>query len=147
MRTAGSPKEWEHLAPEMATGTQSLNTLLQRATIDDHEEILKACNASLKQSKKDPKTLHTKAVALLKLDRYDDALRVLEEGGEDLKSGASLERSYALYKNGQLSEAKDIAQGISDDRGARHVEAQAVCVHRAVCWQVTVLMLDGSHIG
>ncbi|CAO1603461.1 Signal recognition particle subunit SRP72 [Xanthoria calcicola] len=109
----------------MATGTQSLNTLLQRATIDDHEEILKACNASLKQSKKDPKTLHTKAVALLKLDRYDDALRVLEEGGEDLKSGASLERSYALYKNGQLSEAKDIARGISDDRGARHVEAQA----------------------
>ncbi|KAL8855012.1 MAG: hypothetical protein Q9221_000208 [Calogaya cf. arnoldii] len=109
----------------MATGTQSLNTLLQRATIDDHEEILKACNVSLKQSNKDPQILHTKAVALLKLDRYADALRVLEEGGEGVKSAASLESSYALYKNGQLSEAKAIAKGISDDRGARHVEAQA----------------------
>lgn len=121
-------------APQMATGTQSLNTLLQRATIDDHEEILKACNVSLKQSKNEPKILHTKAVALLKLDRYEDAFRVLEEGGEGLKSGASLERSYALYKNGQLSKAKDIAKDIADDRGARHVEAQAVCVHRGVCW-------------
>ncbi|KAL9001573.1 MAG: hypothetical protein Q9169_000148 [Polycauliona sp. 2 TL-2023] len=104
---------------------QSLNILLQRADIDDHEEILKACNASLKQSKKEPNILHTKAVALLKLDRYGDALRALEEGGEAVKNGASLERAYALYKSGQLSEANDIAKGISDDRGARHVEAQA----------------------
>ncbi|KAL8978872.1 MAG: hypothetical protein Q9205_005654 [Flavoplaca limonia] len=109
----------------MATGTQSLNALLQRTTIDDHEEILKACNASLKQSKKESSVLHTKAVALLKLDRYEDALRALEDGGEAVKSGASLERSYALYKNGQLSEANDVAKGILDDRGARHVEAQA----------------------
>lgn len=146
-RTAGLTSDLAHPAPQMATRTQSLNTLLQRATIDDHEEILKACNVSLKQSKTEPKILHTKAVALLKLDRYEDALRVLEEGGDGLKNGASLERSYALYKNGQLSEANDIANGIPDDRGARHVEAQAVCVHRAVWWQATVLIVNGSHIG
>ncbi|KAL8775337.1 MAG: hypothetical protein Q9209_000344 [Squamulea sp. 1 TL-2023] len=109
----------------MANGTQPLDKLLQKASIDDHEEILKACNTSLKQSKKDPKILHTKVVALLKLDRYEDALRVLEEGGEAVKSAALLERSYALYKNGQLSESQEIANGILDDRGARHVEAQA----------------------
>ncbi|KAL8727997.1 MAG: hypothetical protein Q9166_005668 [cf. Caloplaca sp. 2 TL-2023] len=109
----------------MATGTQSLSVLLQRASIDDHEEVLKACNASLKQSRKDPRTLHAKIVALLKLERYEDALRVFEDGGEGLKNEASLERSYALYKTGQLSEARSIAQGITDDRGAQHVEAQA----------------------
>ncbi|KAL8782959.1 MAG: hypothetical protein Q9213_004966 [Squamulea squamosa] len=109
----------------MANVAQSLDKLLQRASIDDHEEILKACNASLKQSRKDPNVLHTKAVALLKLDRYEDALRVLEEGGGAVKTGALLETSYALYKNGQLSESRDIANGILDDRGARHVEAQA----------------------
>ncbi|KAL8694535.1 MAG: hypothetical protein Q9224_003554 [Gallowayella concinna] len=109
----------------MASATQSLNTLLQRASIDDHEEILKACNVSLKHSKKDLKTLHAKIVALLKLDRYEDALRVLEEGGDGVKNELPLERSYALYKNGQLEEAKSIAKGITNDRGARHVEAQA----------------------
>ena len=130
----------------MATGTQSLNALLQRTTIDDHEEILKACNASLKQSKKESNVLHTKAVALLKLDRYEDALRAFEDGGEALKNEASLERSYALYKNGQLSEANQVAKGILDDRGARHVEAQAVCVHRLICYQWTALTVGRSRI-
>ena len=36
------------------------------------------------------------------------------------------ERAYALYKVGELDEARKIARGVSDDRGARHVEAQAV---------------------
>lgn len=114
----------------MTSEARTLAALLQRASIDDHEEILRACNASLKQSKKDLRSLHAKVVALLKLDRYEDALHVLEDGGESLKDEARLERSYALYKTGQLAEAERIAQRIDDDRGARHVEAQAVCVHQ-----------------
>lgn len=66
-------------------------------------------------------------MALLKLDRYDDALRVLEEGGNNLKQRARFERAYALYKVGDLEQAKNIAGSIEDERGARHVEAQAVC--------------------
>ncbi|KAI4117367.1 MAG: hypothetical protein LQ345_002379 [Seirophora villosa] len=110
----------------MTSEARTLAALLQRASIDDHEEILRACNASLKQSKKDLRSLHAKVVALLKLDRYEDALHVLEDGGESLKDEARLERSYALYKTGQLAEAERIAQRIDDDRGARHVEAQAL---------------------
>ncbi|KAI4205570.1 MAG: hypothetical protein LQ350_000349 [Teloschistes chrysophthalmus] len=109
----------------MAGGAGSLNALLQRASIDDHDEILKACNASLKQSKKDLSAQHAKFVALLKLDRYEDALKVLESAGRDLVDQVQLEKSYALYKTGQLSEAASIAKAITDDRGARHVEAQA----------------------
>ncbi len=94
---------------------KTLSALLQSATIDDHEEVLQACNTSLKQSKKDPGVQHVKVVALLKLDRYDE-----------LKNKAGVERAYALYKIGKLVEAKEIVTGIVNDRGARHVEAQAV---------------------
>ncbi len=114
----------------MASKTRSLSALLQTATIDDHEEVLRACDASLKQSKQDIRSLHSKVVAFLKLDRYEDALHILEDGGSVLKDEAQLETSYALYKTGQLDEARRIATNV-DDRGARHVEAQAVCVHRS----------------
>ena len=110
----------------MAAPAKTLSALLQRSTIDDHEEVIKACNASLKHSKGDVGAQHAKLVALLKLERYEDALRVLEEGGERLQRNAAVERAYALYRTGELSEAKRIANGIADDRGARHVEAQAV---------------------
>ena len=112
----------------MTTPAKSLTTLLQRSTITDHEEVLRACTVSLKGSKNDTETQCIKFVALLKLDRYDDALRVLEEGGDRLKQRVVVERAYALYKIGELEEAKNIAKGVTDDRGARHVEAQAVCI-------------------
>lgn len=110
----------------MAAPAKTLSTLLQRSTIEDHEEVLRTCNASLKQSKGDVELQHIKVIALLKLDRYEDALGVLEEGGVKLKRSAAIERAYALYKIGELSEAKTIAKSIAEDRGARHVEAQAV---------------------
>lgn len=111
----------------MAASSKTLSALLQKSTIDDHEEILKVCNATLKQSKDDVDVQHAKFVALIKLDRYEDALRVLEECGGKLKQNAKVERAYALYKVGDLEQAKSIAKAIADDRGARHVEAQAVC--------------------
>ncbi|KAL8950074.1 MAG: hypothetical protein Q9183_007549, partial [Haloplaca sp. 2 TL-2023] len=88
----------------------SLSALLQKSSIDDHEEILQACNASLKQSKNDSGALHAKIVALLKLDRYEDALQVLVDGSRGLADQVRLEKAYALYKTGQLSEASEIAR-------------------------------------
>jgi signal recognition particle subunit SRP72 len=115
----------------------SISALLQRATIDDHEEILKSCNALLKQSKGDVEAQRIKCVALLKLERYEDALRLIEQSGENLKQKSQLERAYALYKNGDLRQAKEIARNITN-RGARHVEAQAVCALRLCgCWKST----------
>lgn len=110
----------------MGTTIQSLSALLQRSTVDDHEEVIKACNAVLKKSKGDTETQHVKVVALLKLDRFDDALRVIEDGGDALKKRASLEWSYALYKTGKLDEATRAAASSDAGRGAKHVEAQAV---------------------
>jgi signal recognition particle subunit SRP72 len=106
--------------------SQSLSTLLHRSTLDDHEEVLKACNATLKKSKTDVATQQIKAVALLKLDRYDDAARFFEEAGDGLKGKAKLEYAYTLYKVGKLQEAAELASQIGGQRAARHVEAQSV---------------------
>lgn len=106
----------------------SLSSLLQRATIEDHEQVLQSANAALAKSKSDIRAQHVKAVALLKLDRYEDSLRVFEDGGDVLKKTCSLEYAYALYKCGRLDEAIDVVAGVGDGgRGVRHLEAQAVC--------------------
>ncbi|QKX64211.1 uncharacterized protein TRUGW13939_11384 [Talaromyces rugulosus] len=104
---------------------QSLSQLLQRSSIEEHDEVLKACNAALKKSKTDLQAQHAKVVALLKLDRYEDSLRLLEEAGDALKSKAPIEYAYALYKCGRLSEAAEVAASSATGRGAKHVEAQA----------------------
>lgn len=105
---------------------QSLSSLLQRASIDDHEEVLQSCNAALAKSKSDLNTQHIKVIALLKLDRYEDALRVLEDGGDALKKRAGLEHAYALYKSARLEEAIAAVTQTSASRGASHLEAQVV---------------------
>lgn len=107
----------------MASPTASLTALLRGTTIDDHEEVLKAANAVLKSSKGDQDALHTKVVALLKLDRFEDALRALDDGGDKLAERCVLEKSYALYKTGKLEEAEKLVEG-AQKRGLKHVAAQ-----------------------
>lgn len=105
---------------------QSLSSLLQRATIDDHEEVLQSCNEALAKSKSDLHAQHIKIIALLKLDRYEDALRVLETGGDALKKRAGFEHAYALYKCSKLGEALQALTQAAASRGASHLEAQVV---------------------
>ena len=75
----------------------ALTSLLKRTHIEDHAEILKAADSALKQSKGDLQTQHVRVVALLKLDRFDDAVKAVSAGGDQLKQQASLEYAYALY--------------------------------------------------
>jgi signal recognition particle subunit SRP72 len=103
--------------------TATLTALLRGSTIEDHEEVLKAANAILKSSKNNLDTLHTRVVALLKLDRFNDALRALDDGGDKLAEGCVLEKAYALYKTGQLAEAEKLVQG-ANKRGLKHIAAQ-----------------------
>ncbi|RMD42256.1 hypothetical protein DV735_g2878, partial [Chaetothyriales sp. CBS 134920] len=109
----------------MAGSTAPLLTaLLKKATLDDDDEILKASNAALKKSKSDIVAQHAKIVALLKLERYADAARFVQDSGDDLKATAPLECAYALYKTGRFDDAADLA-ATSTSRGARHLQAQA----------------------
>ncbi|KAL4887116.1 hypothetical protein BJY04DRAFT_48020 [Aspergillus karnatakaensis] len=114
---------------------QSLSGLLSRASIDDHEEVLRSCDAALAKSRSDLQAQHVKVIALLKLDRYDDCLRVFEDSGDNLKKRAALAYGYALYKSGNPDAAIEVVSGLTDDRGARHLEAQAT--YRAEKFQST----------
>jgi signal recognition particle subunit SRP72 len=111
----------------MSASPPDLATLLRQTHISSNEDFLKAANGALKKSKSDLTAQHTRVVALLKLDRFDDALRAFEEGGDKLKREASLEFAYALYKAGELEKADVIAgQANKGDRGLLHVAAQTV---------------------
>lgn len=123
------------------TGSASLSALLQKTTLDDHAEVLKLCNAALKKSKGNVEAQQVKAVALLKLDRYDEALHHFEESGEELKEKTPLEYAYTLYKTGDLDNAAKIASSVGESRGAKHVEAQAT--YRAEKFSRTLELYKG----
>ncbi|TDZ29649.1 Signal recognition particle subunit SRP72 [Colletotrichum spinosum] len=101
----------------------NLSNLLRSASIDDHEEVLKAANASLRLSKDDLTAQRIRVVALLKLDRFDEALRAIADGGDRLEDACLLAKAYALYKAGNLHEAGEIAR-TRPHRSFRHVAAQ-----------------------
>lgn len=103
----------------------ALNSLLQRSSIDDHDQILKQCNETLKQNKNDIKTLHIKVVALLQLSRFNDAVRTFDQAGDDLKDEAILEYAYTLYKSGEALKAQDVVRKI-ESRAAKLLQAQIV---------------------
>ncbi|KAG0639989.1 hypothetical protein HOY80DRAFT_48284 [Tuber brumale] len=110
---------------------ETLESLLSTLSITgdaDHASVLKHANNVLKSEKSHKRALHTKAVALINLDRYEDAFSVLSV--PELAGEAVLERAYCLYKLGRLEDALAAAVegargGGRDERGLRHVEAQA----------------------
>ena len=106
------------------TTPEALAAQLKKSEIVDHEQTLKSCDAILKKSKNDVQTKHIKAIALLKLDRYSEALEVFEKESQ-LQQKAALVYAYSLYRGGRPKRAAEVAAG-QTDRGARHVEAQAV---------------------
>ena len=111
----------------MATSTASLASLLAQTSLEDHDEVLKAANAAIKKSKTDLDAHHARAVALLKLDRFDDAAAVFNEVAP-LREKAPFEYAYALYKTGDAAKAVAVAEeaGAGAGRGVKHVLAQAV---------------------
>ncbi|KAI0377405.1 hypothetical protein F5Y04DRAFT_177129 [Hypomontagnella monticulosa] len=112
----------------MANPAATLTSLLRSSSIQDHDEILKAANAAIKASKHDIQAQRTRVVALLKLDRFDDALRAIAEGGDGLETECLFEKSYALYKSGQLEDAEKTLAAASapsrSSRAFRHLTAQ-----------------------
>jgi len=118
--------------PKMSQYTPAtLESLISITSEADHASILKHANNVLKSEKSHKRALHIKAVALINLDRYDDAFSVLSL--PELAGEAVLERAYCLYKLGRLEDALAAAVdgargGGRDERGLKHVEAQAVWV-------------------
>lgn len=128
--------------------TASLSTLLRRTTLDDHEDVLRAVDTVLRKSRNDIEAQHVKVVALLKLERYEIALRVLADGSNELGARTTLEKAYALYKLGKWEEAESIASQSTAKRALKHVEAQAVFVHISTYnKRMSDALLEPRHIG
>nr|POF05921.1 signal recognition particle subunit srp72 [Quercus suber] len=108
----------------MSSTIPSITTLLKQSNIDDHEEVLRAANSTLKQLKNDSEAQNVKIIALLKLERYDDAIHTFDTAGDRLKEDARLEYAYALYRSGRPEQAIEVAKH-GNGRGFQHVEAQA----------------------
>ncbi|KAK3398997.1 hypothetical protein B0T20DRAFT_435770 [Sordaria brevicollis] len=107
----------------------ALNSLLRGTSIDDHDEALKLANSAIKAAKGNPADLttaqHTRVVALVKLDRFDDALRAIAEGGAALDKACVIEKAYALYKTGELEAAEQLLESTGvNNRGMKHLAAQ-----------------------
>ncbi|ROT34815.1 SRP72 RNA-binding domain-containing protein [Sodiomyces alkalinus F11] len=111
--------------PATTDPSSTLASLLHAFNTDDYQ-VLEAANAALKSSSPDPKALAAKVVALLRLDRFDDALRALAEAGSDAEEACTLQRCYALYKSGDLDGASALAQlSLTRGRAYFHIAAQA----------------------
>ncbi|KAL2019975.1 hypothetical protein VTK56DRAFT_8975 [Thermocarpiscus australiensis] len=120
------------MAPAAAgAAVAALNSLLRSASIDDHAEALDLASAVVRAAAGRGADLataqHARVVALLKLDRFDDALRAIAEGGDALEGTCVLEKAYALYKTGDLDGAeavllRDAAAGAGAGAGAARVQ-------------------------
>ncbi|KAF2729960.1 hypothetical protein EJ04DRAFT_515578 [Polyplosphaeria fusca] len=108
----------------MSTPVASLSKLLAHTSLDDHDEILQAANAVLKKNKADSQAYHAKTIALLKLERYEDAVKAFEDEGRLKDDAGRLGYAYALYKTGNAEQAAQAAQA-QGGRGLSHVLAQA----------------------
>lgn len=113
--------------------SSTLASLLKKSTIEDHDEVLKASEKELKGSPNDSQAQQAKAIALLKLERYEDALKYFS-GLSALKGSLPEAYAYCLYRSGKFEEAVKAASEVQDSRGAQHITLQAA--YRAEDWDV-----------
>ena len=107
----------------------SLSELFSRlslaASSNDFERVLAISNEMLKSSPNDSRAARQKIIALIKLDKYKDALAFLDECTFLNKNDTVLERGFCLYKLGKGSEAEKVLEEGSG-RAVQHVRAQNV---------------------
>lgn len=102
-----------------------LSALLQSSSLVDENEVLAAANQSIKADENNLVAHHTKIVALLKLDRFQDAITAISEGSNALQSQCAMEKAYALYKIGEIEDAsKTLFNTTSSNVGFKHLAAQ-----------------------
>lgn len=111
--------------------SNALATLLKKSTLDDHDALLKASNQALSASSNDSQAQQVKAIALVKLDRHEEALQHFEKY-KDIQQSLPEAFAYVLYKNDKFTEAVAALSDTKDSRGAEHIRLQAA--YRAEDW-------------
>ncbi|KAK9480569.1 hypothetical protein V1514DRAFT_324812 [Lipomyces japonicus] len=109
----------------------SLHELVAKLSVhsknEEHDHVLDFSNKLLRQDPSDKAALRSKAIALIKLDRYSEALDIIDNE----PSGYAFERAYCNYRLGKLGIAQDIVKatlatekGPFEIRALLHLEAQ-----------------------
>jgi len=115
----------------MARPNASLTSLLSRLTLaassKDYEQVLHLSNDLLSSSPADARAAKQKLIALIKLDKYKDALAFLEECVALKSQNTLLERSFCLYKLGKCAEAAKVLESATG-LAAEYIRAQNVFV-------------------
>src|SRR5271169_3615267 len=112
-----------------AGSNASLSDLFSRLTVaassNDFERALEISDELLKASPNDSRAAKQKIIALIKLDKYKDALAFLEECTFLNKKETILEKGFCFYKLGKCSEAQKVLEA-GTGRAIHHVRAQNV---------------------
>ena len=102
--------------------------LLASTNITDDSEAYEIATAAVQVNINDQFAHHTRIVALLKLDRFQDVIRVLEHAPSKIQHVCRLEKAYALYKLGSLTSAYHVLESLqannNSERGVNHLAAQ-----------------------
>lgn len=90
-----------------------LSTLLSNVSlgnsVEDHEKIYSSASQALRSNPSDGAAFKAKAVSLVKLDRYEEALKHCDDpqAKDFTEAHLQCERAYSLYKLGRLQEVWD----------------------------------------
>ncbi|KAF9200649.1 hypothetical protein BGZ49_009107 [Haplosporangium sp. Z 27] len=85
----------------MAQVQQLFGDLERHVKREEHDKVLSISDKILKINPKDKDALHCKAITLIRLERYADALVILSR---QLEGKFIFESAYCLYRTNQLSE-------------------------------------------
>ncbi|KTW29225.1 hypothetical protein T552_01181 [Pneumocystis carinii B80] len=115
------PQDSSHLLSK----TDNLKELFMNLSIavsnNKHEEVIELSDRIRGVSVSDKKSIKSKIIALIKLDRYSEALYLIESEGYEEEE--VLEMVYCMFMLKKYEEAMNIAKK-SNKRGIKHIMAQ-----------------------
>jgi tetratricopeptide (TPR) repeat protein len=115
------------MSPPSSKGSLSalFSKLSIAASANDYDQVLQIANDVLESSPNDDKAAKQKIIALIKLDKYKEAISYVEEATFLKSEDIALERGFCLYKLGRGEEARKVLENGSG-RAIDHVRAQNV---------------------
>jgi predicted Zn-dependent protease len=111
------------------------------ASSNDYDRVLDLADQLLKSSPADSRAAKEKITALIKLDRYKEALTFLAESTFLTDQETVLERGFCLYKVGKCVEAAEVLKTASG-RAADHIRAQNVLPSCYLRWRVNNRLIE-----
>ncbi len=106
--------------------TELLKNLEFSSKNEEHLEVLDNSSKILRVTPDHEEALRKKVIALINLDKYDEAFKTINEFPKNVDLFLSLEKAYVLYKLHKHDDLKELISKIPSHRGLDHILAQDV---------------------